>query len=125
MRHSAPMIRVIPGGTGTVADTKLARIEPVSAGIRATQWEQHGQYPRGQKRRKAPQSARARLLAALLPGVDASECEVECGVDERGEPSGVIVRDRHGRVLARLTISQLATMEASGDQGGILFEQRG
>jgi len=104
-------------------DLSVARIDPVSARVHATQWEHHG----GRRQQRQPrQGSRERLLAAALPGCDPARYEIASEWDAAGALQGVaVVEIATGLVVAHIGIDQIARLNEVSDQRGLFFERRG
>lgn len=104
---------------------KLFGVEPARIRAEPVRWEQR----RGRDHHRPggrSTTARARLLAALLPGQDPEACEIGVDVDARGETTGIVVRDlQTGNVLVRLDLDQLTRLGGNAGQGGLFIERRG
>lgn len=106
-----------------MAGLSVARVEPATGRVTGAGREQ----PRRERRpRNGRGGARSRLIAAALPGVPASDCEVRSDIGDDGELLGVVILDATtGAVRARLSLARLVQIGETSDQRGLFFERRG
>jgi len=109
-----------------MADYTVGRIEPAYSAVERTRWQQEQQGRGHQDSRRPRTSKLPEQIAAALPGVDPSQCELVYEVDGAGEVAGVAVRDtRTLAVIARFDLSQFVQLVSGTGQSGVLIERRG
>ena len=102
-----------------MANLTVSSVEPALLTSKRSEWGGHGdgRDPRQAKRR----NARLGIVAALLPGRDPEEFEVEYEI-EAGAMVGLVIRElASGRIVAALGRSEL---EARDQLPGTIIERR-
>jgi hypothetical protein len=118
------MIRETPEGGPAVDAFRLGRIEPLLFGAEPPHWDAARQRRRNPGYTRKP-SAQQRLLAAVAPGSNPEDLDIDYTLGPDGELSEVTVRDqRTGHVIRRLHAGDLDHLGDSSAPG-MLFERRG
>lgn len=107
-----------------MALTKLTAVDPVHISTEGLGRDRSQRNP--YQRQPVRRPARARFLAATVPGHDPETCEVDYVLDETGVLTAILVRDLGtGEVLARVESNDLSTLGGDEAASGLLYERRG
>lgn len=102
----------------------VAKVEPARTAVEATQFSRQpsrdGQRYRRRRGRVSP------LIASALPQIEPEMCEMLYATDDKGQITGVLIRDMATHeTIATFGLAELTRLVEQTGQRGVLFETRG